>query len=73
MLYTVCVKMLKALYFPNMVWSPLPHTTDVFHVIFSYDATKTHTTESDSYQILKFALFIWELQQHWILPDKLQL
>lgn len=57
-LYTVCVKMLKALYFPNMVWSPLPHTTDVFHVMFSYDATKNHTTESDTYQILKFALFI---------------
>ena len=64
--------MLKVLYFPNMVWSPLPHTTDVF-VIFSYDATKNHTTASDTYQILKFALFIWELQQHLILPDKLQL
>lgn len=30
------------------VWyGPLPHTTDVFHVIFSYNATKNHTTESD--------------------------
>lgn len=39
--------MLKALYFPSMVWFPLPHTTDVFHVIFSYKATKeNHATES---------------------------
>lgn len=65
--------MLKALYFPSMVWFPLPHTADVFHIIFSYNATKENHTTGIIYQRTKFALFIWELQQHWILPDKLQL
>lgn len=37
----------KALYLPSMVWFPFPHTTDMFHVIFSYNATKeNHTPES---------------------------
>lgn len=48
--YMVHIKVLRAPYFPSQVWFwfPLPHTTDVFHVIFSYNATiENHTTESD--------------------------
>lgn len=48
MLYSPYQEAKKALYLPSMVWFPFPHTTDMFHVIFSYNATKgNHTTESD--------------------------
>lgn len=48
MLYSPYQEAKKALYLPSMVWFPFPHTTDMFHVIFSYNATKeNHTTKSD--------------------------